>query len=66
MEKLLPINRENREYLAMKSKLMDKMAMAVDSPREKGRLENIKKAWVELAEYLHMPWWKRWFRRDMK
>lgn len=41
------------------AKLMDKMAMAVDSPRREHRLRDIRQAWCELANYLHMPWWKR-------
>lgn len=39
------------------SELLDELAKAIDSPREKGRLQRIKKAFAEYTAYRKRKWW---------
>ena len=43
----------------MKSKLMDAHARVLDTKRYDGQKKDRDKTWAELAEYLHLSWWKR-------
>ena len=50
--------------MVSKAEKLDNLARAVDSPREKGRIKNIRKAFAEYTESLNnkQPWWRRVFK----
>ena len=52
----------------MKQELLQKLEDAIMSPREKGRLKNIREAYKEYAMSLkdYQPWWKKLLRRKQR
>ena len=44
-----------------KPQLLDALARAIDAPRRDGRLDAIRRAFVEYTDALEKnPWWKFW------
>ena len=51
--------------MASKAEKLDNLARAIDAPREKGRIKNIRKVFAEYAESLNhkQSWWQKVFNR---
>jgi len=46
-----------------KQAALDNLKDDVEATRHKGRIRDIKEAFIEYVEVLNVPWWKRLFWR---